>query len=215
MASIRSLAFGLLVATSGVASSPVVNTHTLQINTTVGTVQGSINSTFPNVAQFLNIPFAEPPQGKLRFAPPVPKVKVDGIINGTVGGPACHQNARSTPDIHSYSASGLNYHGPQSEDCLSISVWTPYGNRSSSSGSDSGLKSWDSAAASSSSSSSKLPVLVWIYGGGFDMGANTGIPYYGPSTWIQSSQELIIVEMKYVVAFPAALLTLTRTQLPP
>lgn len=182
MASTQRLILGLLVASSCVASSSATKTNTLQVNTTVGTVQGSINSTFPNVAQYLNIPFAEPPLGKLRFAPPVPKAKVHSVIDGTMNGPACYQNNRKTEDIHQYSASGLNYKGPQSEDCLSISVWTPYSN--------------------SSSISSKLPVLVWIYGGGFDMGANAGIPYYVPNTWIQLSQDFIVVELKYVLCSP-------------
>ncbi|KAF4627233.1 hypothetical protein G7Y89_g10927 [Cudoniella acicularis] len=43
----------------------------LAVDTTVGTVYGLINSTTPNVAQFLGIPFAEPPIGSLRWLPPI------------------------------------------------------------------------------------------------------------------------------------------------
>lgn len=42
----------------------------LIVNTTSGELQGTINSTSPNVRQFLGIPYAEPPVGRLRFQPP-------------------------------------------------------------------------------------------------------------------------------------------------
>src|SRR5580704_13002214 len=46
--------------------------------------------------------------------------------------------------------------GPQSEDCLGLNVWTP-----------------------ARSASEKLPVMVWIHGGGFVIGASSQTAYDG------------------------------------
>src|SRR5688572_28580357 len=45
----------------------------LTVTTKAGTVTGFINSTAPNVRQWLGIPYAEPPVGRLRFMPPKAK----------------------------------------------------------------------------------------------------------------------------------------------
>jgi carboxylesterase type B len=78
-----------------------------------GKLEGTVLKTRKglNVYAFLNIPFAEPPIGKLRFQPPVPNKRWNGILNATQFGPMCMQN---------YQGSDKN----MSEDCLQLNVFT-------------------------------------------------------------------------------------------
>lgn len=74
-----------------------------------GRIQGS---TAAGVTSFKGIPFAAPPVGKLRWAPPQPVAKWTGVRQATRFGHDCMQ----VPSIFS--------HFP-SEDCLFVNVWTP------------------------------------------------------------------------------------------
>ena len=67
-----------------------------------------------SVRAFTRIPYAEPPLGALRFAPPVPKI-IHGSFNATRGPVACTQTLLPLFDI------GLN----TSEDCLYLDVFVP------------------------------------------------------------------------------------------
>lgn len=119
--------------------------NSLRVDTTVGTVYGFINGTTPNVAQFLGIPYAEPPVGALRWLPPTTKSPVSSI-DATAFSPSCPQYASSNPSVYSVDSPDFLISGPTSEDCLTINVWAPVTSRSN--------------------CTEKLPVLVWIYGGG-------------------------------------------------
>jgi para-nitrobenzyl esterase len=61
--------------------------------------------------------------------------------------------------------------GPQSEDCLGLNVWTP-----------------------ARSASEKLPVMVWIHGGGFFIGATSQTAYDGEAL---ASQGAVVVSINY------------------
>jgi len=149
----------------------------LSVNTTVGEVQGIINGTHPDVAQFLGIPFAEPPIANLRWERPVAKIPVEGSIDATSFSPSCPQYETSSPSVYTIDAREFLISGPTSEDCLTLSIWAPYG--------------------SSKSTGKHLPVIVWIYGGGQVTGG-AEIAYQIPSSWVQRSQEHIVVQVKYV-----------------
>ena len=90
---------------------------------------------------FRNVPFAAPPVGKLRWAPPQPAAKWSGERDATKNGPSCPQpmNADGTPN-----SGGAN--GPISEDCLQLNVFAPKGAKAA-------------------------PVMVWLHGGGHRTGA--------------------------------------------
>lgn len=62
---------------------------------------------------YQGIPYAKPTSGKLRFQPPVPVEKWDGIFNATGTPPTCPQILELT----------TTYSG--SEDCLYVNVYTP------------------------------------------------------------------------------------------
>jgi len=65
---------------------------------------------------FLGIPYAEPPVGRLRFAPPQPVAKWGYVRPAYRFGPTCPQS------LDEFEPSSLLY---QDEDCLSLNIWTP------------------------------------------------------------------------------------------
>ncbi|XP_014236840.1 esterase B1-like [Trichogramma pretiosum] len=113
------------------------------IRTKSGPVQGEILETIRKsreYASFKGIPFAESPEGELRFKPPVEKNRWTDVLLATREGDACMQ----------YDGFNLSMIG--SEDCLYLNVYTPHTNFKSINRSD--LKA----------------VMVWIYGGAFFWG---------------------------------------------
>lgn len=98
---------------------------------------------------YLGIPYARPPVGDYRFRKPVRNAHWEGVYNATRKPKPCRQ--LPIPLVGSLS---LNYSG-SSEDCLHINVWTP-----------------TSACLNSNTENceQKLPVVVFIHGGGFQWG---------------------------------------------
>lgn len=86
--------------------------------THAGTTLGEVNGfmTDEGVVAFLGIPYAEPPVGELRFAPPVPLSSWEGTIDALEFGPACPQS-EIEPDP------AMNWQ--RDEDCLTLNIWTP------------------------------------------------------------------------------------------
>lgn len=70
---------------------------------------------YPNLAQFLGIPYAKPPVGDLRFQPPQPYGAWDSPRDATNYGSACWQGVGEPQPLHS----------GKSEDCLLLHVVTP------------------------------------------------------------------------------------------
>ncbi|MEO3946718.1 carboxylesterase family protein [Gorillibacterium sp. CAU 1737] len=67
-----------------------------------------------NLCVFRGIPYALPPTGERRFAPPAPLPGWEGVLEADHFGPAAHQ-----PE------SPLCKWEDQSEDCLRLNIWTP------------------------------------------------------------------------------------------
>jgi para-nitrobenzyl esterase len=65
---------------------------------------------------FLGIPYAQPPVGKQRFAPPQPMVPWGYVRPAYVFGPSCPQ------PLDEFEPASLLH---QDEDCLSLNIWTP------------------------------------------------------------------------------------------
>ncbi|KAJ7167890.1 sterol esterase [Mycena filopes] len=103
-----------------------------------GTFQGFTNGT---VTSYLGLPFAS----SSRFEVPKPPKVLHGVQNATEFGPACPQQALSSPPDSPFR---VGVYPSMSEDCLTLNVFVPAG----------------------AHNLSALPVLVWIFGGGFQIG---------------------------------------------
>ncbi len=116
------------------------------------------------VESFLGVPYASPPVGPLRWKPPQAVQPWTGVRKAIEFGPRPMQG-RVFGDMIFRDA------GP-SEDCLYLNIWIP-----------------DTQAAHG-----RLPVMVWIYGGGFVAGA-TSEPRQDGS--ILCRKGVIVVSLNY------------------
>ncbi|KAI1416414.1 acetylcholinesterase [Hypoxylon sp. FL1857] len=171
------------------ASDNETNTSDVEyvtVKSTLGSVRGFIRKDYPNVAQFLGIPFAEAPVNSRRWLPPVPKSPVDHI-DATEFGPSSYQWFNGPPSVYNSDVPEFRIIDSMSEDCLSLSIWVP-------------------AKAARNPSGAKLPVIVWITGGAFLVGGST-VPYQNPTPWVETSQRHIVVSINYrltIFGFPNA-----------
>lgn len=144
-----------------------------------------------NTNYYLGIPYAEPPTGALRWKPPVNHSGWDGNLLATSKPNSCMQPTGFGlgPFIGLWvEGSGMNWFskkllniganlGPfissaedsQSEDCLFLNIITPKDN------------------------DSKLPVMMWIHGGGHRFGDGSG-SYINPDI---ASNDVIFVSINY------------------
>ena len=112
----------------------------------VKTKQGNVRGKLINhgqVSAFLGIPYAAPPVGDLRWRPPQPPAHWRGVRDATRFGAHCYQTMQFADMVFQDS-------GP-SENCLFLNVYVP----------------------ASVAAKSKLPVMFWIHGGGYQGGASS------------------------------------------
>nr|XP_051702868.1 cocaine esterase-like isoform X4 [Oryctolagus cuniculus]XP_051702870.1 cocaine esterase-like isoform X6 [Oryctolagus cuniculus] len=170
-AQLSALACGLLLlllvpAHGQDSASPIRNTHTGQVRGSLVHVEG----TDAGVHTFLGIPFAKPPLGPLRFAPPEPAEAWSGVRDGTSHPAMCPQNLTMVSQL----VLQLNVTPPSipmSEDCLYLSIYSPAHARE---GSD-------------------LPVMVWIHGGGMTLGMAS--MYDGSA--LAAFEDVVVVTIQY------------------
>jgi para-nitrobenzyl esterase len=113
---------------------------------------------------FLGLPYATPPTGDLRWKAPQPPSPWQGVRDATNFAARCEQ-------WHVWNDYIFQDSGP-SEDCLYLNVYAP----------------------ASANQASKLPVMVWIHGGGFIAGAGSE-PRYSNSALVP--QGVILVTINY------------------
>ncbi|ETW82212.1 Esterase/Lipase [Heterobasidion irregulare TC 32-1] len=170
-----SLWLSLHAAIGGVAAVPTIQ---LDRGVFIGNSTGTVD-------KFLGIPFALPPTGDRRFRLPEPNHPYEGAYNATVFGNSCPQQT-ATPTIPNEIVGEIlstyilveGAH-PQSEDCLSLNVWAP----------------------ANTTADANLPVLAWIYGGGWEVGETAT---YNGEAVVQGSlnigMPIIYVSMNYRLA---------------
>jgi para-nitrobenzyl esterase len=128
----------------------------------VGTKEGIVKGIISNgVAEFLGVPYAEPPLGNLRWKPPKNHAPWAGVVTTQAYAPICAQ----------ITTLGV-FAGPanNNEDCLYLNVFTPNLNPSA-----------------------RLPVIVWIHGGGNLDGETPG--YDGSK--MASDGKTVVVTLAY------------------
>ena len=136
-------------------------------NTTAKVEQGQLQGTKEeSLTVYRGIPFAAPPVGELRWRAPRPAANWEGVRRADKFAPECVQGGFGP-------GSGGGPSPAMSEDCLYLNVWTP-----------------------AKSASERIPVLVWIYGGGFNGGA-TSIPTY--SGEVLARKGVVLVSIAYRV----------------
>jgi len=116
------------------------------------------------VAAFKGIPYAQPPLRELRWRAPQPVKPWTGVRDATKYGSDCLQNQSNLGFTNSIP--------PLSEDCLYINVLEP----------------------ADRPATGKLPVMVWIYGGGSVIGGTTPPVYQG---YEFAKHDVIFVSMNY------------------
>jgi para-nitrobenzyl esterase len=130
-----------------------------------GMVRGSSVGSLPRGGAFLGIPYAAQPVGALRWHAPEPAPQWSGVRTATSYGPACPQAPSPwLPEM-------LGIRKMQTDEaCLYVNVWTP-----------------------ELHPSKRLPVLVWVHGGGNVEGAGDWPPLGVPL----AEQGIVVVSLNY------------------
>ncbi|KAI1174737.1 carboxylesterase [Nemania sp. FL0916] len=166
----------------------------LTVDTSTGSYTGLQEPDHEEVRVFRNIPYAEPPVGKLRWKPPISRQASRLHHYSYRFPPPCPQYLTTTLSLwnsnmtnFSISPGGQSYSAGEmaqttGEDCLSLAVWTPI----------------------NATDRDKLPVGLFVPGGSFKNGG-LSVPYHNPSGWIGRSQKHIMVMINYrlnIFGFP-------------
>ena len=130
-----------------------------------GEIRG-VTSSDLNVTMFRGIPYAQPPVGALRWRAPQPVVPWVGVRD-CLEPAAVPMRSQGRPDPRDWGYNEI----PVQEDCLYLNVWTP-------------AKTPDE----------KLPVIVWIYGGGYVAGDSYQPVFEGTKF---ASRGVVFVSMNY------------------
>lgn len=138
------------------------------VSTAAGKISGVTDS--QGVTSYKGVPFAAPPVGKLRWQAPQPVEHWTDVRKADHFGDACYQN-----EAHSRLpwTEPFMEQGPVSEDCLYLNVWT-----------------------AAKSPNERRPVMVYIYGGGFNEGSGSVAVYDGTQL---AKRGVVVVNMNYRV----------------
>lgn len=116
------------------------------------------------VESWKGIPFARPPLGALRWRAPQPVPRWSGVLRATTYKHDCMQLP--------FPSDAAPLGTPPSEDCLYVNVWRP----------------------AAISKTKKLPVIFWIYGGGFVNGGSSPPTYSGANL---ARQGVLVISFNY------------------
>ena len=134
-----------------------------------GQVQG-VRADNDGVFVFRGIPYAAPPIGDLRWKEPQPVVAWEGVrLCDKFGHPG--YQAVHYPGFYA-SEWGYGDEAPYSEDCLYLNVWTK----------------------APGETAKKLPVALWIHGGGYREGWGSE-PEFDGQEW--ASKDVVLVSINY------------------
>ena len=128
----------------------------------------------PRITVFKGIPFAAPPVGLNRWKAPQPCADWDGTLDAFEFGPISMQDTPGVGDGLYDREWHVDPEIRNSEDCLYLNIWTP-----------------------AKKSDEKLPVLVWIYGGGFQWGYTAEMEFNGEAL---AKRGIVVVSIAYRLA---------------
>ncbi|CAG9824761.1 unnamed protein product [Phaedon cochleariae] len=144
-----------------------VNAEVLVTIPNKGTIRGRKEYSLRKISfyAYQEIPFAKPPLGELRFREPQPDEGWEGILDATKNTKVCYQQSRNMLRA--------NLTLLENEDCLYLNVYTP---------------------KYPTSDQDLLPVMFYIYGGGFVSGA-ANFEFKGPHYFME--HDVIVVTANY------------------
>ena len=124
------------------------------------------------IIAYKGIPFAAPPVGDLRWREPQPVIPWEGVKVADTYGDAASQTTWDPESFYGreWRASGSV---PFTEDCLYLNIWTPAAGKTD----------------------KKLPVAMWIHGGGYREGFAYEPEMDGGEDW--ASRGVILVQVTY------------------
>ncbi len=137
------------------------------VNTRNGQIEGNQASAENPVVVFRGIPFAAPPTGPNRWLPPQAAPDWVGVRPAVDFGAEAPQN----PSPLDAMLGGGAETPMRDEDCLYLNVWTP------------------------AADTGKRPVMVWIHGGGFTIGAGSQAIY--DAQYLARDGDVVVVTINY------------------
>ena len=145
--------------------------NSAKVKVAQGWLQGYVDE---NLKVFKGVPYAAPPVGALRFRHPVDPGRWRGVRKATEYSAAAIQMVMENPE------DPANVHGvPQllarsqyEEDCLYLNIWTP-----------------------ARTPEDKLPVFIWIHGGG--MVAGSGVECVCEGEGLAKRRDVVVVTINY------------------
>lgn len=141
------------------------------VNVETGTVQG-LPAADPRITSFKGIPFAAPPVGENRWRAPQPAKEWDGVLKAYEYKPISMQVRQEIDDNNIYTREwAVEPDIAMDEDCLYLNVWTP-ANRAD----------------------EKLPVYVWYFGGGLQVGHPSEMEFDGERI---ARRGIVVVTVNY------------------
>lgn len=165
----------LAVALAALPASAIASVGAA-VDTSSGRIIGHSAPNATEVSEYLGIPFAKKPTGKLRFAPPVAyhssrtfnasHYAADCVCVGTPLAPGL------APRLVNLLGDLAQANDTVSEDCLFLNVWTK-----------------------PQTGSRRKPVLLWIYGGGFNFGGTDVRAYSGQ--YFAETEDVVVVSVNY------------------
>lgn len=149
-----------------------------QRTTNYGAVEGIDRSATTGTYAWLGVPFAQPPTGARRWAPPVEPTAWTGVRAASTFGHGCAQGGRyfsPAPNDAPYGLAVREGFGKPvgDEDCLTLNIWRP------------------------ADDSTKLPVIVFIYGGSNISGYSADPIYDGQA--LAKKANAVVVTVNYRV----------------
>ena len=135
-----------------------------------GSVRG-IPAADPRITAFKGIPFAAPPTGDLRWRAPQPAANWEGTRDCSRFAPVSIQETPGKSGGFYDREWHVDPDIPMSEDCLYLNIWTPARSREE-----------------------KLPVMVWIFGGGMTCGYPSEMEFDGERI---ARRGVILVSVNY------------------
>ena len=164
----------LLMAACGGGDDPPPT----QRATKFGTVDGIDRSATTGTYAWLGIPYAEPPVGARRWAPPVDPAPWTGVRAATQFGHGCAQGGRyfsPAPNDAPYGLALREGFGKPvgDEDCLTLNIWRP------------------------ADATTRLPVIVFIHGGS-NISGYTADPIYDGQA-LAKKANAVVVTLNYRV----------------